>query len=168
MTTCAVDPGRSGGIALVSPTELLEVKPLPYRHNMLDVFALKAILNSWKFDQIVLEEVSTHFAASCSASFSFGQSFGEVYAMLRLQTVPLILVRPKVWQADTMGANPKKTPPKERALKLATHLWPKQDWLVGRQSKPHDGMVDSAILAYWGELKRIQQEIANPPDYSKA
>lgn len=165
MPSVGVDPGRSGGIALVSPTELLEVKPLPYRHNMLDVFALRAILASWKFDQIVLEEVSTHFAASRSASFSFGQSFGEVYAMLRLQTVPLILVRPKVWQADTMGANPKKIPPKERALKLAKHLWPTQDWIVGRQSNPHDGMVDSAILAYWGELRRIQQELAKPIRY---
>lgn len=166
MATVGIDPGRNGGMAFVSRTELLEVKPLPYRHDRLDVFAVRAILNSWKFDQIVLEEVSTHFAASRSSSFSFGMTFGEIYALLRLETVPLILVRPQEWQKTVLGKNALKANPKDRALKFATNIWPIQNWHVGRQSNPHDGQVDAALIGFYGELLDVQKNLESPPDYS--
>lgn len=87
--------------------------------------------------------------------------------MLRLQTVPLILVRPKIWQETVMGKNVAKANPKDRALKLATSLWPKQDWHVGRQANPHDGQIDASLLAFYGELLDIRKELDAPLDYTK-
>lgn len=152
MVVVGVDPGRSGGISLVcgETKAILETKPLPYRDKLLDVFALRAILAQWKFDLIVLEHVGVHFASSRLSSFSFGQSFGEIYAMLRLQTVPLKLVKPQAWQKLAFSPKTKGMPPKERARIAASNIWDLERFVVGKSKKPHDGCIDSALIGVYG------------------
>jgi hypothetical protein len=53
---------------------------------------------------------------------------------------------PKGQKFDTKGA----------ALDVARKLWPKESWLkTDRCTKPHDGMVDAALLAEYGRRNNL-------------
>jgi hypothetical protein len=61
-------------------------------------------------------------------------------------------VPPQAWT----GALHKKAPmtfanPKESSLYVARQLWPDQNFLATERSRvPHDGVVDAALIAYYG------------------
>lgn len=54
------------------------------------------------------------------------------------------------WQRAMLpNAMPKGS--KEAAMKLAKTLWPEETWLASDKCrKPHDGMIDGALIAHWG------------------
>jgi hypothetical protein len=45
---------------------------------------------------------------------------------------------------------------KPRALEVASRTWPEEDWLATpRSSKPHEGLIDAALIAEYGRRMRI-------------
>jgi hypothetical protein len=45
---------------------------------------------------------------------------------------------------------------KPAALARARQLWPAESWLASpRCSKPHDGMIDAALIAEYGRIKNL-------------
>lgn len=70
---------------------------------------------------------------------------------------PVVVVTPPVEagaEAPKKGKSEKET--KVMALALANRLFPGHNWLATPRSKvPHDGLVDSALIAYHGWRERL-------------
>jgi hypothetical protein len=94
--------------------------------------------------------------ALCSTWFTYG----HICAALKLGLYRWHSIRPQAWQ-KTFWAKPKmpkgqKFDTKAAALRSANMLWPTEDWTKSdRATKPHDGMVDAALIAEYGRRNRL-------------
>ena len=94
----AVDPGKAGGIAILSKTrnELIEVEPMPETPQDLLKFFTKYQKNSVCY----LERVQGIPGMAASAMFNFGQGFGQVEMALLCRNIPTIEITPQKWQKE--------------------------------------------------------------------
>jgi hypothetical protein len=67
--------------------------------------------------------------------------------------VPALFVYPQTWQRAVLGKFPAGQS-KATALRTARRLWPFSDFLATPKSrKPHDGMIDAALIGFFGTLQ---------------
>jgi hypothetical protein len=63
---------------------------------------------------------------------------------------------PQAWQR-VMLPNCAKGDTKPAALAKAKQLWPAETWLAtNRSTKPHDGLVDAALIAEFGRTMKAR------------
>ena len=134
-----IDPGKSGGIALVDWTgAILEVVKMPA--EPLEVFTvLRDMVGNRGRTRVTLERVHSMPGQGVVSVFTFGRGFGGLeMALAALGQTPR-LVEPARWQA-TMGCRSRgdKNVTKAAALKL----WP-------RQAVTH-AIADALLIAEWG------------------
>lgn len=162
--TCyvGIDNGVSGALALVDPSGgLLGRIAMP-------VFAARrgrsvAIVSvaGW-LDDVVGEDPEVRFVIeqpggtkSQKAAVSMANTYGQLIAMMRLRGVVPIEITPQSWQKGMLGKVPTGRT-KEYALRVATELWPGEDWLATSRSRvPHDGLVDAALIAEFGRRNML-------------
>lgn len=159
MKILGLDPGLDGGVALLADGNLL-LRVMPVRQEggkrRVDAERLAELLRSWKPDEAVLERVGAMPGQGVSSMFTFGKCVGTVVGVLAALQIPVVEVQPRVWQRAVLGSVPAGSP-KERALLRARELWPAESWLATpRSRKPHDGLVDAALLAQVGSLAARQ------------
>lgn len=95
-------------------------------------------------------------------SFTYGKIIGILEA--KYDKAPLKRVRcgndNDGWQKALLGRTGKGET-KPAALALARKLWPEETWLPSdRCTVPHDGMIDGALIAFFGRRKWTA---GNPP-----
>lgn len=140
-----LDPGQSGGVAVLDKTGKIVLKePMP------DLPKLCHLLEGNWPTHVFLEQVASRPGQGVSSVFKFGCHYGSLMGVLTALGLPHTLLRPQAWQkiacVGTSG-----TDPKDRAAQAAMRLWPKEDWLATpRCRKPHDGMIDAALICYAG------------------
>ena len=78
--------------------------------------------------------------------FKFGSGWGLVRGILAGRQIPYVLVRPQEWQKVMLAGYPKGS-----EYLVASRRWPSHDFRASeRCRKPHDGMVDAALIAAYG------------------
>lgn len=112
---------------------------------------------------IIIENPGAH-AASAAGLRSMTYSFAVVEALCVALHRPYHTVSSQDWQ-KAFWIRPKPKPDdwdtKAQALAVAKRLWPGKEWRVpsGKTGKllqnPHDGLVDGALLAEWGRIKKL-------------
>lgn len=169
-----IDVGKQGalvGIDTESNTVITHKMPL----NSADEISLpqlSILLSGWveiygAENMIVgVEDVHSIFGASAKSNFQFGRSLGVIEGYLGALNVPFVKVAPKTWQKLAhLGIPIQRKPPtleqkakqkegstdtKAMSLVACERLFPTLD-LRGssRAKKPHDGIVDGCLIAYY-------------------
>jgi len=159
-----VDPGATGGLVLLSPSgRVLEKHVMPVREEGgLDLQTLGRLLFhlSDHVQLCVLERpngtVMTrgHGAGQSVASmFNFGKTCGQIEGMLAAFRIPYALVHPATWTAALHKGQDRKLPSWHKSLICVERFFPLEDFRAStRAQKPHDGLVDAALLATFGRL----------------
>lgn len=150
MTLMAVDPGATGGIAVMamegeSAGTLVHVEP------WVDPYRFADLLERYVPTMVFVEKVGARPGQGVVSMFSFGCRFGEIIGALAAMNQPHTLVPPQTW-AKVMHAGTKDGKPKERSLEAARRLFPYIELrdTDTKSKKPHPGIVDAALLVEYG------------------
>lgn len=151
MIYVGIDSGKSGGIAFVSKEDGHCVMPLP------DAYELNQLIKNWQADfgiiHCFLERAHAFPGQGTVSMFSYGEQYGRIQGILISNEIPYTLVQPREWQMEMFkGTKDKqageKRNPKDRALEIVRRLFPKERFIATlRSKKPHDGMIDSILIA---------------------
>ena len=131
---------------------------LPFKRTKergnLDCIEVHEFLQNKMIDHVYLEKVHALPNVGAGSSFKFGLAFGQIQAVLELNSLSYKLVSPKRWQS-TLVEKRKDLPPKKRALANALIEFPGCDLRKNSRSRVwHDGLVDAALIALYG-LKEV-------------
>jgi hypothetical protein len=155
-----IDNGLTGGIVAISESgSILESTVMPTRGkakgNEVDPLAIW----HWICDLdeptqnlcAVLETPGKH-SPGAMALCSMWDSYGSIRSLLETRSIRHHRIAPQKWQrAMLIGCAKGDTKP--AALIKARQLWPNETWLKSsRCTKPHDGMIDAALIAEFGRM----------------
>lgn len=117
-TIIAVDPGKSGGIAVHEWGGSVEVTKMP--DTLHDLFQILAKYQTSKQTTVYLEEVGGYVSGNPmpgSAAFRFGQNFGQVEMATVALGYKLVRVRPGQWmKAMSLGTRGTRTKSKWKSF----------------------------------------------------
>jgi hypothetical protein len=141
-----VDPGKSGAVAIVEDGKIVEMALL-----------VDVIPRSW-FERygcslVWVEHAQSFPRQGIASAFNYGRDFGYLLGSLAGSGIFYHLIRSAAWTSKIHAMSPKMDDPKDRSLWCAKHIWPEQTFLATDKSKkPHDGLIDAALIAYYGYL----------------
>lgn len=125
-TLIAVDPGKSGGLAVFIDGKLAETRAFTGEADVLDLVSNIAIRARREGEDpaAVLEQVGGFIAGGekrqpGSAMFNFGANYGFYRGVFAALRIPLVLVRPQVWQKGIAGVATLRGSDKKRGLREA-------------------------------------------------
>lgn len=108
---CGIDPGASGGIAVLDAHGHWEVYPMPETDSdVADLFRPIA----WPECVFFIEKVHSMPAQGVASSFTFGKNYGVLLGCLRALRCRTEHVQPKEWQQLVGLRYPVDTPYSER------------------------------------------------------
>jgi crossover junction endodeoxyribonuclease RuvC len=156
MIYLGIDPGKTGGVAILKEDGTLELHTIPVIGKEVDLKSLNEIIfNATREEHIVcLEDVHAIPGTGAGSNFEFGRIKGLKEGMLVGMQATYVMLAPKTWQKTMWAGVPlqKKAAggndTKATSLLAARRWFPKETFLAtARSSKPHDGLVDSALMA---------------------
>ncbi len=170
MRVLGIDPGVKGGYAIVTQTGKLhtcETFPLVGGKDISFLKLMKKFQAlSISFDAIFIEKVHGIWGTPPRSAFTFGCNYQVAKDAAISTHKPMEEVLPIVWQKELFAGEDiiyrnlksgKKKDTKKMAAIKAHKLWPNFDFLSSkRATKPHDGMIDAALIAYYG-FKQTQK-----------
>jgi hypothetical protein len=152
-----IDPGLSGGLVVLMSHDhgLRPVfkAPMPAGDGRVHVVDLASFLGD-EGEHVFIEQAWARPGNASKSIVTSLVNYGRILGMLECRQIPHTIVAPGKWTRDlglkaTKDANGKRT--KAANIALAKKLFPNETFLATpRCKKPHDGMVDAALIAYWG------------------
>jgi len=152
-----VDPGLTGGIALLFPaaramfseTDEIRLFAIPVVGKEIDFKTLRLALDVERPVHVFLERAQAWPKMASRACFNYGASYWGVQAICACLKIPCTLVPPAKWhRALIVGRDGN---PKMRALQTVMRLFPDVDLIIGKGKKPHQGVVDALLIAHYGQ-----------------
>ncbi len=161
MTIIGIDPGLTGGLAMIRPHEIaLKIMPTVKvgKRNQIDEKAVVDWLRPFvgkpfvgKPVRIYIELVHAMPKQGVVSMFTFGTGWGLVRGICTGLGLSYELVRPQEWKKTVLIGQPKGS-----EYLVASRLWPNVEWLASKRcKKPHDGLVHAALIAEYG--RRIER-----------
>lgn len=148
-----IDPGLTGGIALLDTASLasVAVHDMPTAHKTVDPAALAALIRELRPDMAVVEEVGPQPRDGVVQAFSFGQSYATARVACLMLDIPVHLVRPQAWKAyfRLRGGSDGK----ELGRALALRRFPAS--AKSFNLKKHHNRAEAALLALYGREKLL-------------
>jgi len=160
-----IDLGLRGAISVLADepyTKAIAPLPMPMIGDALDYHSLYKILKNYEGTNchVVFEKLGVIFGTSKATAFSMGYQAGAVEMACIALKLPYTLIPPKQWQKEMFQGIPEITKPgkssrdtKAMALVAVNRLFPDHHLSFGKASKPHDGLVDSILLAEYCKRK---------------
>ena len=150
MISIGIDPGISGGIAVIYP-DMIRVIPMPIAGKEIDVMRVVEFL-PWKIDDpdilAYVEKVGAFPGQGTVSMWKFGFVTGIIHGVLRTLDIPLTLVTPQAWKKEILAGTDKS---KEAAIDWCRRVYPNVNLLATpRSTKPHSGMCDALCIAEYG------------------
>lgn len=163
MIRIGIDNGLTGGIVAISdhPGPPIAMIPMPTRGKSKGNEVDAAALIEWMhmigpLDRITvtLETPGKH-SPGAQALCSMWDSYGAIRGVLESHRIRHHRITPQSWQ-KVMLVGCAKGDTKPAALAKAKQLWPDETWLASRRcTKPHDGLVDAALIAEYSRIKNL-------------
>lgn len=150
MIIAGIDPGRRGAIVIVD-TDSLEVVAshrMPYVDKGLDLWEIADIIASNSVNLAVVEKQQSMPKQGVKSCFTIGLGFGSLLGVLAALKVPFVTPSPSKWTRRALEGIPGDG--KARNILACRRLFPHLDLTPGRVKRPHDGIADAALLAYYG------------------
>ena len=157
LSAVGIDLGLDGGLAYWDERKGLTIEPMPTvgdKRRDINAPAVCSWLLALKAEgqrfEIWIEDVAARPKQGVSSMFRFGEGAGIIKGICAALALPVRTVSPRVWQRHIIGTFPKGES-KGYAARTAARLFPDVDFRISaRASKPHEGMVDAALIAYYG------------------
>lgn len=147
-----IDPGQTGGLAIVGDDMSASAIPMPTIATAYDVKAIHA----WMIDQvlvadlIVIEKVGAMPKQGLSSTFKFGMGYGMLQGIAACMPQACVLVVPPVWKRLVLGSV--YAHDKLGTIQFCRDKFPQVNLVLPRCRVPHDGMADALALAAYGQL----------------
>lgn len=150
-----VDPGFSGGCAILSMGgEILYAGIMPLVAKVLDFVSMSELIERFQVTHCFLEKAQSFPKQGVVSSFNYGKHFGHLEATVAMLKIPYTLVSPSVWTRDLHQGIDAFLPAKEKSLLAVRRLYPTFDLRKSARCKnPHEGMMDSILIAAYGLRK---------------
>jgi hypothetical protein len=153
IVTVGIDNGLTGGLVAVNEGNLVKQVPLPVKDGDLNATEFINRIQSLGYPsqvRIAIEEPGK-FAPGVFALCSTWKIFGQITGSLRSHGYTYTAVAPRSWQAKMLGKIPKGET-KKFALDCYVRTFSRQPpTKTDRSKKPHDGIVDAALIATYAE-----------------
>jgi len=148
MLIAGIDPGRDGGICLLN--EKAEIVQL----RLLRTVIVKDFLQEHGCKRLYIEKAQPMGGENAKAMFNYGREYGYLLGTLAGTGIDINFVPPAVWTAKLHKKSAVAMTHKKAASEnAARQLWPHESFLVSdRCRKAHDGLYESALIAYFGLL----------------
>lgn len=159
MIIMAVDPGASGGIAILSGNNL-KAYPTPDTDEKI-IELISGMCSNLKPDFCVIEKVGGYVGVNQpgSAMFNFGDINGFVRGVIKTHGIPVELVTPQNWQKALLipprkkGASKEtKTQWKNRLIAKAQSLYPAA--FTGLNKGQSAAIADAVLMIEYGRRLR--------------
>ena len=145
MRVIGIDPGVSGGWAIMDDGELTDCGRMPTmprgKRNIADPEVLRSYFLPFTADVAVVEHVNSMPKQGVSSTFAFGMNTGIAEAVAILSAVEMVRVTPGVWKLHYFLKTDKR-----ESLARAAEFWP--DW-GGWDVLANDGAAEAALMARW-------------------
>ena len=165
MKIIAIDPGASGGIAILhkgSTLTLYTVVDMPDLDTREGLCKLRDLLLHYSTPpvEVVLEVQRSRGGNSSKGTWNHARHYGKVEALLSMFVpgeVPITKVEPVVWMRRVKGeVGDPEVPPlditKARTWTLAQSLFPDAP-LLGPRGRKKDGLADAICLGWYHSLR---------------
>lgn len=152
---CGIDPGKSGGLAVLSPAGEIQVTTvMPINsEGVVDYFELLTLFEDFKTmgDHVILEDVGGRCGDGAKGAFSFGRGMGIIECAIKQSGLKVTYVKPTAWAKVIHEGLDKDLKPKAKSRTVISRLFPNTDFKRTPKCKnPHDGLVDAVLIAEWG------------------
>ena len=153
MLVLGIDPGSSGGVAVVEtnlnalPQIVLALR-MPtvniYGKKIIDTKKIAKELNNFAIDVTIIEKVHAMPRQGVTSSFQFGRNFGGIETLSYLYSKRVDYVAPAIWKKFLGLGSSKKDSLDLARLKFGdSNLW---------DIKSNDGIAEAALLTlFWIE-----------------
>jgi len=163
MRVVGIDPGQTGGIALLTPrTVSARVMPLLPKEEWKDAGSpidwrtFHPLLLEWAPDIVIVERVSSMPGQGVASTFRFGSNYGGLLAVVHGLAIQCRLVVPRVWKKHVLGED--FAHDKAGAAAFVEHHHPELSLLpTPRSKKPHDGMADAICIAHYAATEHAKR-----------
>ena len=165
MIYIGIDNGLTGALVALydHPGPPIAMTHMPSkRHRNRNEVNIVAVMNwlhvtcdGWPENATFLMEEPNN-SRTPSTAYSVAASFHAIRGLIESKSpVRFHRITPQSWQKVMLpGCKPGDTKP--AALATAKRLWPAETWLASpRCSKPHDGMIDAALIAEYGRQLKL-------------
>lgn len=152
-----VDPGSSGGIAVLSDDCLQAIELLPIDENSTPL-VIRHILDTYQPLLWAVERqipfCSTGGSMGVTSAFTLGQNYGKILGALTVYREVVILVLPQEWQKG-LPLPPQRADRKEKLIHMAMDAWPAVTDGPGwpKQKCLKSGLADACFIARHGYRK---------------
>ena len=148
MRIIGIDPGLSGGIAILDDLKIFDLFDMPImsegkkNKNQLNSAQLvniikKHIVSGNTF--IIVEQVSAMPGQGVTSMFNFGQTFGSIKGICAALNLPIFYVRPAKWKKHFELINSSKDASRTKVIEMYPSI-------SGRLSRKKDVNKADAIL----------------------
>ena len=149
MRIIGIDPGLSGGIAILDDLKIFDVYDMPVmsegkkNKNQLNSAQLVNIIKKNIIPSgdtfLIVEQVSAMPGQGITSMFNFGQTFGSIKGICAALNLPIFFVRPAKWKKHFDLINSSKDASRTKVIEMYPSISP-------RLSKKKDVNKADAIL----------------------
>lgn len=101
---------------------------------------------------VILEKAQAYPGQGVVSMFNIGRGYGIMEGILATMGLPYMVVHPKTWQKKMFEGMPQRDT-KQSSILTASRLFPGANFYGSDKStRLHNGMTDSALMAYYGYL----------------
>ena len=128
MRIIGIDPGLSGGIAILDDLKIFDIYDMPIMSEgkknknqlnsaqLVNIIKKNIISNGDTF--LIVEQVSAMPGQGVTSMFNFGQSFGILKGICSAMQLPMYFVRPAKWKKYFNLINSEKDASRTRAIEI--------------------------------------------------
>ena len=149
MRIIGIDPGLSGGIAILDDLKIFDIYDMPImsegkkNKNQLNSAQLVNIIKKNIISSgdtfLIVEQVSAMPGQGVTSMFNFGQTFGSIKGICAALNLPIFFVRPAKWKKHFDLINSSKDASRTKVIEMYPSISP-------RLSKKKDVNKADAIL----------------------
>ena len=149
MRIIGIDPGLSGGIAILDDLKIFDIFDMPIMAEgkknknqlnsaqLVNIIKKNIISNGDTF--LIVEQVSAMPGQGVTSMFNFGQTFGSIKGICAALNLPIFFVRPAKWKKHFDLINSSKDASRTKVIEMYPSISP-------RLSKKKDVNKADAIL----------------------
>ena len=158
MRIIRIDPGLSGGIAILDDLKIYDIFDMPImsegkkNKNQLNSAQLVNILNKHVLKKentfVIVEQVSAMPGQGVTSMFNFGQTFGSIKGICAALGLPIFFVRPAKWKKHFNLINSEKDASRTKVIEMYPGISNKLS------RKKDNNKADAILIAQYFENTR--------------
>ena len=132
MRIIGIDPGLSGGIAVLDDLKIYDIFDMPImsegkkNKNQLNSAQLVNIINEHVLKNedtfVIVEQVSAMPGQGVTSMFNFGQTFGSIKGICAALKLPIFYVRPAKWKKHFELINSSKDASRTKVIEIFPYI----------------------------------------------